>query len=135
MTLSRAILPPTFTLGAMILTLGAVAPAAAQAKSISHVPHFNVSATCNEARKFSTGEQKDNDYRGCLADEGRAKAELEKVWSSLKAADKSQCVEEGPDPSYVELQTCLQLDVDKKIGATQVPQIGGPVAPGLTPNK
>ena len=126
MTLSRA---------ALLLVLAAVAtPVAAQDKSIGHVPGFDVSATCNEAKKFSTGEQKENDYRGCLADERRAKAELERTWSSFKASDKSQCVEEGPDPSYVELQTCLQLDVGKKIGDTDVPQIGGPVAPGLTPN-
>ncbi len=127
MTLSRAALLLLPTVWAM--------PAAAQDKSIGHVPSFDVSATCGEARKFSADEQRDNDYKGCLADERRAKAELEKVWSSFKAADKSQCVEEGPDPSYVELQTCLQLDVDKKIGDTDVPQIGGPVAPGLTPNK
>ncbi len=128
MTLSRA---------ALLLTLMVVAvpPAAAQDKSIGHVPSFDVSATCGEARKFSTGDQRDNDYKGCLADEQRSKTELEKVWSSFKAADKSQCVEEGPDPSYVELQTCLSMDVDKKMGDTDVPQIGGPIAPGLTPNK
>ena len=127
MTLSRAAL-------LLVLTVAAT-PAAAQDKSIGHVPSFDVSATCGEARKFSTDEQRENDYKGCVADERRAKGELEKVWSSFKTADKSQCVEDGPDPSYVELQTCLQLDVDKKIGNTDVPQIGGPVAPGLTPNK
>ena len=128
MTFSRAAL-------LLLLTVGAPPPAGAQDESIGHVPSFDVSATCGEARKFSTGEQKENDYKGCLADEHRAKAQLEKAWSSFKAADKSQCVEEGPDPSYVELQTCLQLDVDKKIGGTQVPQIGGSVAPGLSPYK
>ncbi len=117
------------------LSLGALSPALAQDRSIGHVPSFDVTATCAETKKFSTGEQKENDYKGCLADERRAKAELEQQWSSFKAAAKGQCVEDGPDPSYVELQTCLQLDVDKKIGDTSAPQIGGPVAPGLTPTK
>ena len=130
----------TFSRPASLLVLLLAPPllapsAAAQDKSIGHVPSFDVAATCGEARKFSTGEQRENDYKGCLADEGRAKAELERQWSSFKAADKGQCVEDGPDPSYVELQTCLQLTVDKKIGDAQVPQIGGPVAPGLNPNK
>ena len=132
MTLLRML--PRATLS-LLLVLGVTPPAIAQDHSIGHVPSFDVSATCGEARKFSTGEQRESDYKGCLADEQRAKAQLEQAWSSFKASDKGQCIEEGPDPSYVELQTCLQLDVDKKIGDAEVPQIGGPVAPGLAPSK
>ena len=132
MTFVRAALPRLPVLASLVLA--GAAPAAAQDKSIGHVPSFDVAATCGEARKFSTGEQRENDYKGCLADERRAKAELEQAWSSFKAADKGQCVEDGPDPSYVELQTCLQLDVGRTIGGTTAPQIGGPVAPGVAPN-
>ena len=74
-----------------------------------------------------------------MQDEMRAKADLAKRWSQFKGKDKQDCVEQSrnPSPSYVEVLTCLEMDSDSmrnapKIDGKPVPQIGGPVAPGLS---
>ena len=113
--------------------LGAMAPAFARGSSSGKLPTFPVEASCHAAQQFSSDDTKGKDYDSCMRDEAQAKDELAKRWSSFKASDKKQCVEDGPDPSYVEMLTCLEMDTSKLVGSTRVPQIGGPVAPGLPP--
>ena len=113
----------------------AIFGSAAAREAGGKVPAFPVQTSCRAAQKFSDANSKDKDYESCMRDEARAKDELAKRWSSFKAVDKKQCIEEGPDPSYVEMLTCLEMDTSKLIGDTRVPQIGGPVAPGLPPQQ
>lgn len=103
------------------------------------VPELDVKGSCSDAQKFSTGDDKNNAYKGCMQDETAAKGELQKRWSSFKPKDRSNCVEQAraPSPSYVEVLTCLEMDTDAmshapKVDGKPVPQIGGPVAPGLS---
>ena len=86
------------------------------------VPRFDIKRSCGDADKVSSDFSKGSDYRGCFIDETQARAKLVKTWSSYSARQKRQCLEPGPDPSYVETLTCLQLNGN---------HIGGPVAPGV----
>lgn len=102
------------------------------------VPRLDVKGSCTDAQKFSTGDDKNMAFKGCMQDEMNAKGELVKKWSSFKGKDRSNCVEQArfPSPSYVEVLTCLEMDTDAMKNAPRLdgkpaPQIGGPVAPGL----
>ena len=127
----------------LIATVLALVAGGADARSRSGtgggVPELNVKGSCSDAQKFSTGDDKNNAYKGCMQDELNAKTELSKRWSSFRAKDRSDCVEQSraPSPSYVEVLTCLEMDTDAiknapRSGGKPVPQIGGPVAPGLS---
>jgi hypothetical protein len=100
----------------------------------SRPPDFPVTSSCHAAEEFSGGgaDARKKDYESCMRDEATAKDELGKRWSTFKAVDKKHCEEQQPNPSYVEMLTCLEMDTSRMIGDTQVPQIGGPVAPGLS---
>ena len=102
------------------------------------VPNLDVRGSCSDAQKFSSGDDKNMAFKGCIQDEMSAKSELAKRWSSFKTTDRSNCVEQArfPSPSYVEVLTCLEMDSDamksnaRPFGKSS-PQIGGPAAPGL----
>ncbi len=103
------------------------------------VPELNVKGSCSDAQKFSTGDDKQNAYKGCMQDELAARDSLKKRWSQFKPKDRSNCVEQSrtPSPSYVEVLTCLEMDTDAiknapRVDGKAVPQIGGPSAVGLS---
>lgn len=103
------------------------------------VPYLDVKTSCSDAQKFSSGSgDKNSAFKGCMQDEMSAKGELAKRWSSFKGKDKQDCVEQSrnPSPSYVEVLTCLEMDSGSMRNGTGVkggpPQIGGPIAPGLS---
>ena len=131
---------PFVMLAALIAAFGALS-AESVAKSYrggGGVPDLNVKGSCADAQKFSSGVDKNNAYKGCMQDEMAAKDQLAKRWSQFKPKDRSDCVEQArePSPSYVEVLTCLEMDSDAmrnapKVDGKPVPQIGGPVAPGL----
>lgn len=102
------------------------------------LPDLNVKGSCTDAQKFSSGDDKNTAYKGCMQDEMAAKDTLSKRWSSFKPKDRQDCVEQAraPSPSYVEVLTCLEMDADAtsnapRSGNKPVPQIGGPGAAGL----
>ena len=104
------------------------------------VPNLDVKTSCTDAQKFSTDDGK-SAYKGCMQDEGNARAELAKRWGTFRAKDRQDCVQQGitPSPSYVEVLTCLEMNTDAiknapRVDGKPVPQIGGPVAPGLGSN-
>ncbi len=120
-----------------------VLPAEARTRHGAHpsesgVPTLDVKGSCSDAQKFSTGDDKNMAYKGCIQDEMSAKDELAKRWSNFKSKDRSNCVEQArfPSPSYVEVLTCLEMDSDAmkttpRADGKAMPQIGGPTAPGL----
>ncbi len=131
---------------AAALALACLASAPAEARTRRNdagyggVPPLDVKQSCTDAQKFSTGNGKDDSaYKGCMQDENNAKGELGKRWSTFAAKDKQDCVEQSrtPSPSYVEVLTCLEMSSNAirnapKVDGQAVPQIGGPVAPGLS---
>ncbi len=122
-------------------SLTATAEARARRGGDGGVPSLDVQTSCSDAQKFSTGNGKDNSaYKGCMQDETNAKNDLAKRWSSFAVKDRQDCVEQSrnPSPSYVEVLTCLEMSSNAirnapRVDGQPVPQIGGPVAPGLAP--
>ena len=101
------------------------------------VPNLDVKTSCSDAQKFSTDDGK-SAYKGCMQDESNARNELAKRWGTFRPKDRQDCVQQGitPSPSYVEVLTCLEMNTDSiknapRVDGKPVPQIGGPVAPGL----
>ncbi len=101
------------------------------------VPALDVKTSCSDAQKFSSDDGK-SAFKGCMQDEANARTELSKRWATFRPKDRQDCVEQGrtPSPSYVEVLTCLEMNTDAiqnapKVDGKPVPQIGGPVAPGL----
>ncbi len=74
------------------------------------VPRLNVQRTCSDAQD-STGGDPGQTYKNCLADENDARKSLVEKWSSFKPLTRRNCIEAGafPNPSYVELLTCLEM--------------------------
>jgi hypothetical protein len=89
------------------------------------VPTLDVGPGCRAAvdvSGISTPEQ------SCLNDEQAARNDLTKEWSQFPAGDKTLCLDQTKDynPSYVELQTCLELLRDARIpypSQTQPPAV------------
>ncbi|AIQ92511.1 protein of unassigned function [Methylobacterium oryzae CBMB20] len=79
------------------------------------MPVFDVHGSCRAATQQMTldaGRQK-----LCLEDEGSARAEVEKKWSSYPAGDRTRCAAEAQLdglPSYVDLLECLTLAREAK---------------------
>ena len=123
---------------AAVLAVGAGGGAQARAQhGGGGVPDLDVKTSCSDAQKFSTDDGK-SAYKGCMQDEGNARAELAKRWGTFRPKDRQDCVQQGiaPSPSYVEVLTCLEMNTDAiknapRVDGKPVPQIGGPVAPGL----
>ncbi len=121
------------------LATGADARARRDGQGGGNPPDLDVKTSCKDAQKFSTGTDKsDSAFKGCMQDETNARNDLAKRWSTFAGKDKQNCVEQSrPSPSYVEVLTCLEMTTDAirnapKVDGQPVPQIGGPVAPGLT---
>jgi len=90
------------------LLAGSQALAAADA-----VPKFDMARSCKAemAGNAGIGETMES----CLRDEQQARDELAPQWSSYASADKAACIRETSAdglPSYVELQTCLEMAAD-----------------------
>lgn len=74
------------------------------------VPKFDTARSCKAetAGNAGIGETMES----CLRDEQQARDELASQWSSFASTDKSTCIRETSSdglPSYVELQTCLEM--------------------------
>ena len=90
----------------IILTASQIVLAADQ------VPKFDVERTCRPA---ATVGLPGRDAAACQRDENEARAKVEELWTQYKQAQRSECVGfVGLDraPSYVELQTCLEIAKD-----------------------
>ena len=78
-------------------------------------PRLNVSQSCEAAARgaIAAGRNKE----ACMADERTAQDQIKKDWSTFARGDKTDCVgmnRTGGSPSYVELQTCLEIMRDAK---------------------
>jgi len=98
-----------FAVPPVLLTLALTMPVS------DKMPTFDVRGSCQAATQQMTldaGRQK-----LCLADEGSARAEVAKHWSSYPAGDRTRCAAEAQLnglPSYVDLLECLTLAREAK---------------------
>lgn len=96
---------------ASILVLAALAaPTLRPAHAADSVPQFNISANCRA--EIADGSAIGETVESCTADEQQAKDQLSQTWSQYSRDDKTSCIKETSmdgTPSYVELQTCLEM--------------------------
>lgn len=80
------------------------------AAATDSVPKFNIERNCRS--ELSGGSSIGETMASCTADEQRARDELVPRWSAFSSADKKLCIQETKidgTPSYVELETCLEM--------------------------
>ncbi len=97
-------------LGAAILITGSHGVRAADA-----VPKFDIARICKAetAETVGIGET----LASCMKAEEQARTQLAGQWSKFTAKDKAACISESSidsTPSYVELQTCLEMASDAR---------------------
>jgi len=77
------------------------------------VPVFDVTRTCKLDLAATAGLSNTQSVKACIMDEKRAQQQLGSRWSKYPASSKAQCIPQesiGGTPSYVSLQTCLQMN-------------------------
>ena len=76
------------------------------------VPKFDIARRCKLDAAATSGLAVDQSIKSCMNDEQKALQQLGSQWSKFPAASRASCTSQesiGGTPSYVSLQTCLQL--------------------------
>ena len=76
------------------------------------VPKFDIARSCKLDAAATSGLSVDQSIKSCIDDEQKALQQLGSQWSKFPAASRASCTSQesiGGTPSYVSLQTCLQL--------------------------
>jgi hypothetical protein len=76
------------------------------------VPKFDIARSCKLDAAASAGLTVDQSIKTCMSDEKKAQQQLGGQWSKFPAASRASCTSQesiGGTPSYVSLQTCLQM--------------------------
>ena len=74
------------------------------------VPTFNIVANCKA--EIAGGSSIGETLESCINDEQQARDQLAEQWAQVSKADRAACIREASidgTPSYVELQTCVEL--------------------------
>ncbi|WP_338834438.1 hypothetical protein [Bradyrhizobium septentrionale] len=74
------------------------------------VPKFDIARSCKLDVAATAGLSVDQSLKSCMYDEQKAKRQL--AGSKFPAPSRASCVSQesiGGTPSYVSLQTCLQM--------------------------
>ncbi|MCK1740324.1 hypothetical protein IVA80_05455 [Bradyrhizobium sp. 139] len=76
------------------------------------VPKFDIARSCKLDVAATAGLSVGQPLKSCMSDEQKAKQQLASGWSKFSAPRRASCVSQegiGGTPSYVSLQTCLQM--------------------------
>jgi hypothetical protein len=75
------------------------------------LPKTNIESACRDAQSAAPPEQRSASYQSCVHDERLAFEQLRQSWAKVPAAAREICAEpdNGVPFSYVELQTCLEM--------------------------
>lgn len=77
------------------------------------VPTFDIARSCKLDLSAMAGLSDTQSLKACIGDEKRARQQLGSQWSKFTASSKAECIPQesiGGTPSYVSLQTCLQMN-------------------------
>lgn len=99
------------TVVATVLVIGLV-HAAHHASAADAIPRFDIERICQAELK--DGSAIGETLASCKADEQRARDELPVIWATRSRSDRAMCLRATSadgSPSYVELQTCLEMTV------------------------
>ena len=96
------------------------------------MPTVDIQKTCQAAAGVMVsllgGSTTDQDVKGCLDSEQKAREQIIKDRATYSAVDKSRCMRSDVYlPSYVEWLTCLEMERD-----VRKMQVGGPSRPSTT---
>ena len=78
------------------------------------VPVFDVTRSCKLDLAATAGLTDAQSQKACVNDEKREQQQLRAQWSKFSASSKAECIPQesiGGVPSYVSLQTCLQMNL------------------------
>jgi hypothetical protein len=86
-------------------------PSAVAIARADSLPTVSIESICRNAQSAALPESKAAAYQACVHDERAAFDELRRKWSHYSAQARVTCAEpsEGVAISYVELQTCLDM--------------------------
>jgi hypothetical protein len=75
------------------------------------LPTTSIESICRDAQSAALPESKEAAYKSCLNDERAALSQLRQKWSHYSTQQRMTCAEpgQGVPISYVELQTCLDM--------------------------
>jgi hypothetical protein len=76
------------------------------------VPKFDIARSCKLDVAATAGLSVDQSTKSCMNDEQKARKQLGSQWSKFPASSRASCTGQesiGGTPSYVSLQTCLQM--------------------------
>ena len=76
------------------------------------VPKFDITRSCKLDVAATAGLSVDQSVKSCINDERKARRQLGSQWSKFPAPSRASCTSQesiGGTPSYVSLQTCLQM--------------------------
>jgi hypothetical protein len=76
------------------------------------VPKFDITRSCKLDVAATAGLSVDQSVKSCINDEKKARQQLGSRWSKFPAPSRASCTSQesiGGTPSYVSLQTCLQM--------------------------
>jgi hypothetical protein len=103
----------------MLLALPHISRAAGNRvpKGGDQVPKYNVKENCGAAEDATGFGEPGQTTKNCILDENEALKSITEKWSTFKPATRRTCVEAGarPNPSYVELITCLEMFDNKML--------------------
>lgn len=94
----------------MIVSIPAALLAFQLAAATDGVPNFDLDPTC--ARTSDIGVMVGRTKEACIRDEQKARDQLRADWPQFSSGDRLRCTQStsmGGVPSYVELQTCLEI--------------------------
>ena len=78
------------------------------------VPSFDIVRSCKLDVAATAGLSVDQSLKACINDETQARQQLGTQWSKFAPSSKTSCISQesiAGTPSYVSLQTCLQMDL------------------------
>jgi hypothetical protein len=76
------------------------------------IPAYNTAHSCRLDRAATAGLTVDQSMKSCMSDERRARRQVASQWPKFSSTSRARCssIEGiGGTPSYVSLQTCLQM--------------------------
>ena len=83
------------------------------------LPTANVESMCQAEQSAAPPGSKASDFQSCVNDERKALNELRRKWASYPTKARATCaVPDGISTSYVELQTCLEMQPGGSFGDT-----------------
>ena len=90
--------------------VAALSTAPLATRAADSVPKFDIAKTCKADLTVATDSGET--LESCTRDEEKARQELVPQWDKFSQEDRTLCIREAAldgTPSYVELQTCLEM--------------------------